>query len=191
MILYKLGFFISGLVVFVSCGSHTSEKQETVKTDTVKTVPLSNCESLLKEAKDADNVLLRAVAVNNDDAARAIIAFYNFANICKGDSLAPVFLLKAGQVAQSVGNFTQAQAFFLKCKDEFPDFKNRGAAIFLLAQLYDDAAKLNNEEEASTLYSQIMREYPNSSFAVDSKAAIKNLGKTDEELVKEFLKKSK
>ena len=61
----------------------------------------------------------------------------------------------------------------------------------MLAQLYDDATKLNNEPEARTIYNQIIREYPTSSFAEDSKAAIKNLGKTDEELVKEFLKKNK
>jgi tetratricopeptide (TPR) repeat protein len=192
MMLQKIGFLTSGLFLFASCGSNSiSEKQEVVKKDTVKVAPVSKCEALFKEAKDADDVLLRSNVINKDDAARAVIAFYNYANLCKDDSLAPVFFLKAGQVAQSVGNFTQAQAFFVKCKDEFPDFKNRGAAIFLLAQLFDDPSKLNNEEEASTLYRQIVREYPNSSFAEDSKAAIKNLGKTDEELVKEFLKKNK
>ncbi|MBK6983698.1 MAG: hypothetical protein IPH32_02555 [Bacteroidetes bacterium] len=121
-----------------------------VKKDSV-IVPSNDCQTLFKEAKAADDVLLRATTVNGNDAEKAIIAFYNFANICKEDTLAPVFI-KAGQVAQTLNKFSQAQAFFTKCIDEFPDFKNRGAAIFLLAQLYDDATKLNNEEEAAKYY---------------------------------------
>ncbi len=191
--LYKIGFLISGIVLFTSCGGSTSEeKQPVVKKDSVKVIaPSNDCQTLFKEAKAADDVLLRATTVNDNDAAKAIIAFYNFANICKEDTLAPVLLLKAGQVAQTLNKFSQAQAFFTKCIDEFPDFKNRGAAIFLLAQLYDDATKLNNEEEAAKYYRQVIREYPKSAFAEDAKAAIKNFGKTDEQLIQEFLKKNK
>lgn len=63
--------------------------------------------------------------------------------------------------------------------------------MFLLAQLYDDAFILNNESEARTIYHQILREYPKSSYANDAKACIQNLGKSDEQLVEEFLKKNK
>ena len=63
--------------------------------------------------------------------------------------------------------------------------------MFLLAQLYDDASMLNDESEARTLYHQIIREYPESPYANDAKACIKNLGKTDEQLIEEFMKKNK
>jgi len=101
------------------------------------------------------------------------------------------FLLKAGQVAQSIRKFTQAQFYFQKCIDDFPKFKSRGAAMFLLAQLFDDASILNNETEARKLYDQIIREYPDSPYSNDAKSCIKNLGKTDEQLIQEFLKKNK
>ena len=191
---YRISLFTSGLILFMSCGSNATTEEKTqaeTKKDTVVAAPLNNRDALYKEAKDADDVLLRASEIRTADAERAIIAFYNFANICKDDSLAPVFLVKAGQVAQATGKYTQAQAFFKKCIDEFPDFKNRGAAIFLLAQLYDDASKLNNEEEAAQWYRQVIREYPKSPYAEDAKAAIKNFGKTDEQLIQEFLKKNK
>lgn len=80
---------------------------------------------------------------------------------------------------------------FQKCIVGFPEFKNRGAALFLSAQLYDDPKMLNNEEEAKKLYEQIVKEYPKTAYAKDSKSCIKNLGKTDDELVQEFLKKNK
>ena len=192
--LYKIGSLFFGSLLFISCGSNSSsEKQQIIKTDSVNVneAPLTECETLFKEAKQSDDILLRATVVNPDVAARAIIAFFNYANLCKNDSLAPVFLVKAGQVAQSIGKYSQAQTFFIKCKDDFPKFKNRGAALFLLAQLYDDPAKLNNEEDAAKIYNQIIIEYPNSTFAADAKACIKNIGKTDEQLVQEFLKKNK
>ncbi|MES2762101.1 MAG: tetratricopeptide repeat protein [Bacteroidota bacterium] len=197
MMIHRFGFLILvpiaiGMVFFVSCNNDTTtQKQEiVVKKDSVLE-PLDECTKLFNEAKMNDDILLRATVLNEDVAQKAMIAFYNYANLCKKDSLAPVFLVKAGQVAQSIGKYSQAQAFFVKCKDEFVDFKNRGAALFLLAQLYDDPMKLNNEPEARKIYNQIIREYPESSFASDSKAAIQNLGKTDEQLVQEFLKKNK
>ena len=49
---------------------------------------------------------------------------------------------------------------------------------------------LNNESEARTIYHQIIREYPSTSFASDARACLQNIGKSDEELVKEFLKKN-
>lgn len=190
----KFATLFIGSLVFVSCGTDNSsaQKQEATKKDTlIITAADDDCGSKLNEAKRLDNILLKANAVNMLDAENAIKAFYDFSTNCKTDTLAPVFLIKAGQVAQSIRKFTQAQSFFTKCIDEFPKFKSRAAAMFLLAQLYDDPAILNNESEARTLYHQIIREYPQSSYANDAKACIQNLGKTDEELVKEFLKKNK
>jgi len=190
--LKQIGFFISGSVLFISCGSNTSsnENHEVAQKDTV-IVKEDTCTVLLKEVKRLDNILLNATALNNNVAEQAIKTFYEFASNCKQDTLAPVFLLKGGQVAQSIKKYSQAQSFFKKCIDEFPKFKSRGAAMFLLAQLYDDASMLNNESEARTIYHQILREYPDTPYANDAKACINNLGKTDEQLIQEFLKKNK
>ena len=191
--LHKFGLFIFLLSLIISCGdTSTSGKNEDVivKKDSVNESQ-DKCTVLFNEAKRLDNILLKANTVNNGIAEQAINAFFLFATNCKGDTLAPVFLIKAGQVAQTIRKYTQAQDFFTKCIDEFPKFKSRGAAMFLLAQLYDDASILNNESEARTLYDQIIREYPKSSYASDAKACIQNIGKTDEQLVHEFLKKNK
>ena len=49
---------------------------------------------------------------------------------------------------------------------------------------------LNDDEQAKTIYEEVIAKYPTSTYANDAKAAIKNLGKTDEELIKEFKKKN-
>lgn len=191
--LQKISFFISCSVLFISCSnsSEIEQKKEEVKKDTIANVELSSSSKLFNEAKRLDNILLKATVVNNDIAEQAIKAFYDYSSNCKTDTLAPVFLIKAGQVAQSIRKFTQAQDFFKKCIDDFPKFRGRGAAMFLLAQLYDDASMLNDESEARTIYHQLIREYPDSPYANDAKACIQNLGKTDEQLIQEFMKKNK
>ncbi|MCD6019052.1 MAG: hypothetical protein K0S53_2173 [Bacteroidetes bacterium] len=188
---YKIGSLLFSSLLFISCSTETTSEQKQEAKKGISIVVADDCASRLNQAKRLDEVLLKANAVNTSDAEKAIKAFYEFSSNCKTDTLAPVFLIKAGQVAQSIRKYTQAQSFFTKCIDEFPKFKSRGAAMFLLAQLYDDPAILNNESEARTLYHQIIREYPQSSYANDANACIRNLGKSDEELVKEFLKKNK
>ena len=104
--LYKIGFLISSSVLFFSCASNTSseQKQEVAKKDTV-VVAVDECTKFLNEAKRLDNILLKATVVDPQIAEQAIKAFYEFSANCKTDTLAPVFLIKAGQIAQSVKKF--------------------------------------------------------------------------------------
>ncbi len=191
--LKKIGILISAVVLLNSCGtSDETKKEEALKGDSTKALVIGgDCKMLLLDATRMDSILLKANKVDPNLAEQAINAFNNFASTCKDDSLAPIFLLKAGQIAQSVGKFQQSQILLKKCTDEFPMFRNRGAALFLLAQVYDDASMLNNETEAKKIYDQIIKEYPNTAWERDAKACIKNLGKTDEQLVQEFLKNNK
>lgn len=189
----RLSFIVISALIFSSCKQNTEEKQVVNVADSSKqtTVVKNDCSEYLKKAQQADNVLLSATNFNKADAENAITAFYNYVAFCTKDTLAPVYLLKAGQVAQSIGNYNKAKEFFYMCIENYVDFKNRGAAMFLLAQLYDTPNMLNNEEEAKGLYERIIKEYPKTNFAIDAKACLSNLGKTDEQLIQEFLKKNK
>ncbi len=184
--------FVSLCVVLFSC--NTSPKEQTEKgvaNDSLAKSGSGECDKLYGQAKASDVILMRAFTIDKEVATKAINDFNTYASHCKNDSLSPVFYVKAGQAAQAIGNFSQAQAMFNKCINEYPQFKNRGAALFLLAQLYDDSKMLNNEEEAKKLYEQIVKEYPTTPYATDSKSALQNLGKSDEQLIQEFLKKNK
>lgn len=178
-------------MLLASCGGNTEEKkEETVKKDTVVRASSDSCSRLLARAKASDAVLMRAVVMDKDVAVKAIGDFSAYASYCENDSLSPVFYLKAGQVAQAIGSFSQAQAMLNNCLNKYPQFRNKGAVLFLLAQLYDDPNMLNDEPKAKEYYEQIIKEFPKSSYANDAMASIKNLGKTDEELIQEFLKKN-
>lgn len=182
-------------MLFFSCGN-PSEKKEAANNDsiaqtTTQPATANDCAAYYSAAKKADSVLLVATSMNMQDAEKALQAFNSYASFCKDKAEAAVYLLKGGQVARSIGKYTQAQVMLKQCANNFPDFKDRGAALFLLAQLYDEDSMLHNEEEAKKLYQQIMKEYPKTPYADDAKAALANLGKTDEQLVQEFLKKNK
>lgn len=138
-----------------------------------------------------DSVLMTQTEVDKAKANEAIKAFTDFAYYCENDTLSPMFLIKTAQVARVINNIPQAKVVLDKCIETYPSFKNRPAAMFLLAQLYDERTYLNNEYEAERIYKQIIDEYPKSDWALSAKGAIQFIGKTDEEILKELKKKRK
>ncbi len=152
---------------------------------------MRDCRAYFSEAKKMDSTLLVTMEMDYTLALRAIRSFADYAFYCENDSLSPAYLLKAGQVAISINNGEQAKLVLDRCINNYPKFKNRPAAMFLLAQAYDETHLLNNEEEAGILYNKIIEEYPKSEWANNAKAAIKLLGKTDEQILREFKQKAK
>jgi outer membrane protein assembly factor BamD (BamD/ComL family) len=123
-------------------------------------------------------------------ANKAIKAFTDYAYYCSNDTVTPIFLIKTAQVSVSINNIPQAKLALDKCINEHPKFKNMPAALFLLAQLYDDEnSYLNNEEEAKRLYQKIIDEYPKSDMVPSAQGALALIGKTDKQLMEELKKK--
>lgn len=179
--------------MFVNCTGTKAEEKVEAKKDSVQTsnsVYTNDCRTLYLDALKNDSIILLATEVNPEVGNKAVKAFADFAFYCPNDTLAPVFLLKAGQIAASINNLPQAQVCFEKCYTDFPEFKNRGAAMFLLAQLYDEASQLNDEEKARELYGKIINSFPNTEWAKNANDARALIGKTDEQIIKEFEKKN-
>lgn len=177
--------------LFFACSTNSSKDVEEKQVENAIVVTNDTCTTLYIKAKQTDEVLMRATNFSKQQAELAIVDFMAYTSVCKNDTLTPVFLIKSAQLAQSINNFQKAEAYLKQCITEHDRYPNRGAAMFLLAQLYDDANKLNNETEAKMIYQSILKEYPNSDWAKDAKSAISNLGKSDEQLIEEFLKKNK
>jgi outer membrane protein assembly factor BamD (BamD/ComL family) len=181
-------------LMFYNCTGTKEEKPITeVKDSLLKTnsAYTNDCRALYLEAQKNDSIIMAATEADKKVANKAIKAFADFSFYCANDSLAPVFLLKAGQIAQSINNIPQAQLSFERIINDFPKFRDRGAAMFLLAQLYDEPHLLNDEEKARELYGQIINTFPNTEWAANASAARNLLGKTDEQILKEFEKKNK
>lgn len=149
----------------------------------------TNCVAYFTQAKILDSTLLTQTDIDNALANKAIQAFTDFAYYCKTDSMAPVYLIKTAQVARAINNIPQAKKVLEYCIENHKTFKDRAAAMFLLAQLYDEKIYLNNEKEALKLYQQIIEQYPKSPWAESAEGAIAFLGKSDEEIIRQLKNK--
>lgn len=187
-------------LVFQSCsnGSETlkEEQQTTTVIDTVQQVissePVStDCGVLKANARKMDSTLLKQMNLDQTLGNKAIKDFLDFAHYCKQDSAAPIFLIKTAQVAQALARYEQAKLALETCISEYPKFKNKAAALFLLGQLYDEEKQLNDEMKALQYYKQIIKEYPKTDWASSAQGAIALLGKSDKEILNQFEKKNK
>lgn len=195
-------------LIFVSCNnSQKTDKVtlsgvegQTTKNDTIKTTNnlspktnninyLADCKNYYTEAKKLDSTLLKEIDLNPTLANKAIKAFTNFAYYCQSDSMSPIYLIKTAQVARAINNLPQAKIVLDKCIADYPNFKNRDAALFLLAQLYDELGVLNSETEAQKIYQKIINEYPKGDWAKSAKGALTFIGKSDTQIMEELKKK--
>ncbi len=188
-------FIISSTLLFLlGCNSSTDQQKQNdlIAKDSAKIVvdtpATKDCAVLYKNARACDSIILLQTEVDQALATKTIRAFTDFAFYCESDSLSPIFLVKTAQIAMAINNANQAKVVLDRCISNYPKFKNKPAAMFMLAQLYDEQHMLNNEEEAKRLYEALIFEYPKSDWATNAKSAIKLLGKSDEQIVKDFSK---
>ena len=99
-----------------------------------------------------------------------------------GDTLAALPLYKAAEVYQALGDYQGAAGIFERIHDDYPEFSKSGEALFMLAFTYDE--NLQDYDRAKELYGQFLEENPNHTFADDTEMLLKNLGKSDEEMLK-------
>jgi outer membrane protein assembly factor BamD (BamD/ComL family) len=195
----KLKFLFTSIVIsFVIAACSNSKPAETpaaitpAAADSNKRLAknyLTDCRQFYLEARRSDSILLQQTEIDVKAARKAIKDFTNFAYYCQSDSLSPVFLIKTAQVARAINDVPEAKLVLDRCIADYPFFRNRAAALFLLAQLYDEPGYLNNEQEAKKLYQKIIDEHPKSDWAVSAKGAINFIGKSDKQIMQELKKK--
>ncbi len=104
----------------------------------------------------------------------------------KESDQAPANLLKAADLSMNLNNPRRSIGIYDQILINYSDSKQASSALFLKAFVYDD--QLKDYVKAGKYYTEFLAKYPESPFANDAEASMKNLGKTPEELVKEFEK---
>ncbi len=126
----------------------------------------------------------------NDSIAAAVIAAYDeYASLYPQDPETPDFLFKAGEVSLGLGKPLKSMAYFKKVYDMYPAFERAPYCLFLQAYVLDN--HLNDDVRAGEIYADFMKKYPDHPMAKDAEFSILHLGKSDEELIKEFEEKLK
>lgn len=171
--------FIIVIIVAASCGSDNKEESKGTSDDRA---------ILLDRIKTFEKELYVAEKLDPIKADMAITSYSEFIEKFPDDSLTPDFLFKAGEVATANLQYKQAVGYYKGLATRFPDYKYKEEAWYLQAHIWDNF--LNNDDSARVIYEAVIQKFPSSHYAQDAKAAIQNLGKTDEQLIEEFKKKN-
>ena len=113
-------------------------------------------------------------------------AYQSFAAKYPKDSAAPECLYKAAGMAVSFHKGLQAVDLYESIMKGYPAYKKIPECYFMEAFAYENV--LGNIGKASEYYNKFLFKFPNHALVKDAEAAIKYLGKTPEEMVREFEK---
>lgn len=158
---------------------------------------LSACNSSSNKTADSDGELNKSITeleaelfgsdenkIDRKKAVQLVDLYTEFANTYPDDSLAPEYLYKAADISMNMRRPIQTIELFDQILNEYPDFDKAPTVLFLKAFVYED--QMNDYDRASQYYKLFLKKYPDNEFADDAEVSLKNLGKTPEELIKEF-----
>lgn len=100
------------------------------------------------------------------------------------DSMAAEYLFKGAEFCLSMELGQRSIDLYDRVILEYPDFRKAPECLFLKGYVYENY--LGNLEEARMIYELFLQKYPDNDFADDARISIENLGKSPEELIKQF-----
>lgn len=141
-------------------------------------------EEMLNEISKMETTMKETQKVDSVAVTELISAYQNFASKYTDDSLAPENLYKAAGLAVGFGRGVQAVELYETIITKYPDYNKVAECFFMEAFTYENV--IGNIGKASEYYNKFLVKYPGHELADDAKAAIKFLGKSPEEMVREF-----
>lgn len=169
------------ILLTASCGNKENAEQKKIATEPPREQYIAQIKKLEKEMHSAPEI-------NNTTANLAIKAYTDYVVFFPKDSLAPDYLFKAGEIATAAKKYKQALVHYQTITSKYPEYKYFKESLYLQGFLLDNF--LNDDAGAKTIYEEVIAKYPATNYANDAKAAINNLGKSDEQLIEEFKKKN-
>ncbi len=141
------------------------------------------------EIENAEERIFGSAATEfSKTSADSLVALYTeFADHFPGDSLTPDFLFRAGNLAMTAGNGKEDIGFFSRIISEYPEHPRSSMAMFFTAYVQENLFR--NLDKARETYLLFVEKYPESDFADDAQMALKYLGRSPEQMIREFEKK--
>ncbi|MEZ4925598.1 MAG: tetratricopeptide repeat protein [Saprospiraceae bacterium] len=151
------------------------------ETDTEKAARLT------QQLVDLDKAMGGVNVTDKEKAKEFIATSEQLATLVEKDNLEKYadVILKAAGLAKTIGLPEKSIELYRKVAEGAPDNKKAPTALFMIGFVYEN--DLNDLEKAKQVYETFLDKYPNDpDFADDAQMALKNLGKSPEELIKEF-----
>ena len=172
--------FLGLILTTVSCGGSdkTDENTGEFVNEFNETKFLSDLEVI--EAS------LNVDAPNKNDLQKAITAFRDFAFHFPEDDRAADYLLKASDIALTLGQNEKSVTILNQIIDEYPNYEKMESVCYNRASHTD--FELRDTAAARQYYLEFMEKYPESDFMDDAQARIDQNFMSLEELVEMFSK---
>lgn len=169
------------LLPFIGCNQTNSTNSESSNTSI-------SSDNLKGEISELEAILLEAQDAKKDPASAAslIAKSQQLVEQFPQDTLAALILFKAADVARGVGEYGKAIQMWGKVWRNYPDFEKAPLALFLQGFTFD--ANLQDKVNAKKYYDQFLEKYPEDELAKQVKMLLNVIGKSPDELVKEYEK---
>ena len=149
-----------------SCGS--SNEKDAAEIKTAEDTLFSSSEGFIDKAK----------------ALELVDLYVDYANSYPDDSMAVEYLFKGAEFCLNLGEGQRAITLYDRVIQEYPDFRKVPECLFLKGYVYENY--LGDLDNAKAIYLEFIEKYPDNEFADDAEISIQNLGKSPEELIKQF-----
>lgn len=170
----KLNYLFAVLIFLASCGN--GENGE--KADLKKKIKAS--EEELYSGKDK--------TPNPAKADPLITLYLDYARAYPKDEDADEYYFKAAELSNSIDKHKEAISLFETVRVNYPKSEKAPYALFLQGFIYEN--NLKDYSKAKEAYSKVITDYPKHELAKQAEILIQNLGKSEEELIREFEEKS-
>ena len=138
------------------------------------------------DLKQAEASLFNEDLTLNTEAVPVVVEKYcTFVEQNPDAATAPDWLFKALEICVNQKDVEKSGEICEKLMKDYPDYDKTPAGMFMMASfIYED--QLSDLDKARAMYERILAEYPESELIPSVQASLRNLGKTPEELIKEF-----
>jgi outer membrane protein assembly factor BamD (BamD/ComL family) len=142
-----------------------------------------------KSVKEINAMEKRLFSPNSTSFDKAkwdsLIAKYEaFSKRFPDDSLVPAYTFNAANIAMNMNDGQKALALFEQIITKYPNYKKAPLCLFFKGYVYENL--LHDLGKAKENYLAFIEKYPNNEFVSAAQASIQNLGKSPEQMVKEF-----
>jgi tetratricopeptide (TPR) repeat protein len=136
--------------------------------------------------KQAEATLFNDDLTTNAEVIPAVVEKYcQFVEQNPDAATAPDWLFKALEISVSQKDVEKSGEICDKLMKDYPDYDKTPAGMFMTASfIYED--QLRDLDKAREMYEKILADYPENELIPSVEASLRNLGKTPEELIREF-----
>jgi outer membrane protein assembly factor BamD (BamD/ComL family) len=121
---------------------------------------------------------------NRAKADSLLLLYEKFVQRYPKDSLAPKYLFQAAGLAMTLSDGRKSLELYEDFLKKFPDNPKAPVCLFFKAYVYENL--ITNYDKAKESYLQFIEKYPDHEFVKDARVALMNIGKTPDQLVREF-----